>query len=156
MGNGYNRSVRDPLFLPSLSYDEDADEVSSSTEQRYQGSEATEQQRYYTDMSVAFHSLSLSPSWRVFPSFSSPRSLVISLSAFPMPLFIEQAVLLRLSMKLCVCEPAKRSKSHSSVRHSSYTPPSDNSKGTWEEEVEGEGGEEGSGGVLLNSSCLLD
>lgn len=66
----------------------------------------------------------------LFLSSSSACSAVISLSAFPMPLFTERVVLLRLSMELCVCEPAKHSKSHSSVRHSSYTLPSDNNEGT--------------------------
>lgn len=95
-------------------------------------SEASEQQRHCTGMSVFFYHPPLPAlfSLCLFLSFSSLRSPVISLSALPTPLFIEQVVQLRLSMKLCVCEPAKQSKSHSSVRHSRYTLPSDKSEAT--------------------------
>lgn len=111
-----------------VAYDEDADEVWSSAEQQRED----QKQVSNKDVSALYFprsfSLSLFLPPCLFPSFSSPCSLLISLSAFVTPLFIEQVVLLRLSMKLCVCEPAKYSKSHSSVRHSSYTLPSDKSQ----------------------------
>lgn len=111
--------------------DEDVDEVSSSAVQQRQD----QKQVSSKDIIQTCHSpfaFSRSLSLFLSLSFSSPCSAVISLSAFPMPLFIEQVVLLRLSMKLCVCEPAKHSKSHSCVRHSSYTLLSDNSEATRE------------------------
>lgn len=82
------------------------------------GSEANEQQRRYADMTSLLLPLSLFVSLRLLMSFPCPRSPVISLSALPTPLFLEQVVPLGESMKLCVCEPAEHSESHSCVRHS--------------------------------------